>query len=94
MKYTEHKTHKGETIKGERVTLALKSVCDYRRSLALEIRKDDAYARHVTEAEKDEYLQRSITLANDLESGKINPTFTDWQRINAYLTGECVALLA
>jgi len=32
--------------------------------------------------------------SNQLEAGRVNPTFTDWQRINIILTGECVALLA
>ena len=94
MKYTEHKTHTGEIIKGNRVTEAVKAVCNEWRELALAVRKEDSYASHVSEADKDEYMQQSITLANDLEAGKINPTFTDWQRINISLTGECVALLA
>lgn len=94
MKYTEHRTHTGETIKGNRVTDAVKAVCDEWRELALAVRAEDSYASHVSEEEKDEYLKRSIILANDLEAGKINPTFTDWQRINIELTGECVAFLA
>ena len=94
MKYTEHRTHNGETIKGNRVIEAVKAVCNEWRELALAVREEDAYASHVSEGEKEEYLMQSITLANDLEAGKINPTFTDWQRINIILTGECVALLA
>lgn len=93
MKYTKHKTHEGETIEGKRVIDAMKDVCNYWRKLAHEIRKEDPYAKHVTEAQKDEILQQSLIRANDLESGKINPTFTDWQRINTALTGNCVAFL-
>ena len=94
MKYTEHKTHTGEIIKGNRVTEAVKAVCNEWRELALAIRNEDSYASHVSEDEKDEYLSQSIILADDLEAGRVNPTFTDWQRINIILTGECVALLA
>jgi len=94
MKYTEHKTHTGEIIKGNRVTKAVKAVCNEWRELALAVRHEDSYASHVSEGAKDEYLSQSIILADDLEAGRINPTFTDWQRINIILTGECVALLA
>jgi hypothetical protein len=94
MKYTEHRTHTGETIKGARVIEAMKAVCNEWRELAQEIRVEDSYAKHITEAQKDEFLAQSIILADDLESGRINPTLTDWQRVNIHLTGDCVALLA
>ena len=93
MKTRTHRTHTGEIVTGERLTKAIKKVCDDWRENALAIRSDDQYASHITEAEKEEFLKRSLLLADDLESGRIHPTFTDWQRINIELTGECVALL-
>ena len=94
MKYTEHKTREGKVIKGEAVIEAVKAVCEEYRKNAFELRNSDCYASHITEDQKDEYLIISIMLANDLEEGRINPTFTDWQRVNQKLTGETVALLS
>ena len=92
-KYATHRTHTGEIITGQKVLDAVKTVCEEWRDLAEEVRREDAYASHITENQKDEFMRQSITLADDLESGKINPTFTDWQRINTQLTGKCIALL-
>ena len=93
MNITSHKTHTGEIITGERLKSAIKAVASDWRKLAYDIREEDAYASHVSEAEKDEIMAQHIKSADDFENGTSGPCFTLWQRLNTKLTGECVALL-
>lgn len=72
---------------------ALNKVADDWERAAYEIRKEDAYAEHVTEDEKDQYLQEMINQAEEIRNGKVK-SFTIWQRVNYELTGECVAFLS
>lgn len=88
----EFLTHTKEKVSGERLEQALLSVANDWRKLAHAIRKEDAYASHVTEEVKDQSLQKMLAEADRIEHGEIS-TFTIWQRINEKLTGECVALL-
>lgn len=88
----EFKTHTGEVITGERLQKAFTAVADDWANLGRKIRKDDHYASHVTEADKDAILERHLQVAADIRAGNIR-TFTTWQRVNLKLTGECVALL-
>lgn len=88
----EFKTHTGEVITGERLQKAFDKVADDWANLGLKIRKDDEYAAHVTEEEKDANLTRDLESADNIRAGNISD-FTIWQRINTELTGECVALL-
>lgn len=87
------KTHTGEIIEGEKLTNACKEVADDLRALAFGIRAEDAYASHITEAMKDQFLADSLFRADQVQAGKID-NFTIWQRVNTVLTGECVALLS
>lgn len=90
---TEHRTHTGEIVTGPRLQAALAAVADDWTALAHAIRHEDAYASHVTEADKDRYLADDLELAERIRAGNV-ARFTVWQRVNLALTGECVALLA
>ena len=87
------RTHTGELVEGDRLTAALKRVADDWRQLGFDIRNEDAYASHVTEAEKDADLKAMLEEADAIAAGRVQ-SFTIWQRVNTVLTGECVALLA
>ena len=89
------RTHTGEIVTGERLAAARRKVAEDWRAMAYAIREEDAYASHVTEAEKDEYLQRHLDFADRIEIGEPEAGgFTSWQRINQELTGECAGLFA
>lgn len=92
MKTIEFVTHTGEIISGERLQDAINNVANDWANLAYAIRKKDAYAPHVTEQQKDNQLIKMLVIAEEIRQGNIN-SFTIWQRVNNYLTGECVALL-
>jgi hypothetical protein len=87
------RTHTGEIVTGERLQAALETVADDWIRLAHAIRKEDAYASHVTENDKDRYLAEGLVAAEEIRHGDVN-SFTVWQRIDTELTGECIALLA
>lgn len=92
MKYTKHITHKRETINGQILQNALNKVSDFYLKNAYMIRKEDRYADHVTEQQKDEYLLEGLEFASSVKSG--NKTgFSVWQRVNTEITCECVTLL-
>ena len=54
---------------------------------------DFGFASHVTLADKQAYAERNIKLAENIEAGKLDNNFTVCQRMNYYLTGECVPFL-
>lgn len=87
-----HRTHTGEIITGARLQAALDRVAQDWEELAHAIRKEDAYAPHVTDAQKEANLQGMLQSAAAIRTGS-NRSFTIWQRVNTVLTGECVALL-
>jgi hypothetical protein len=93
MKKIEFVTHTGEIVSGERLQDAINNVANDWANLAYAIRKENAYAPHVTEKQKEDALNKMLTSAEEIRQGNIN-SFTIWQRVNNYLTGECVALLA
>lgn len=87
-------THKNEKVSGEKLEKAVKAVADDWRQLAKDIRKEDAYASHVTESQKDDILRESLHQADLLENFQLDlHLFYIWQDINYKLTGECVGLL-
>jgi len=71
---------------------ACKQVAKDWRKLAYDIRKQDAYASHVSEEIKEANLQKDLKNADYIEAGNVD-NFTIWQRVNKILTGESVALL-
>lgn len=88
----DFRTHTGEIVTGERLQAALDATANDLAALGREIRSEDAYAPHVTEAEKDEILAADLALAESIRAGSVK-SFAVWQRVNMHLTGECVALL-
>lgn len=86
------KAHTGEVFSGKQLQDALDHVANWYEDNARAIRKEDRYASHVTEDQKDRNLQSQLNLAEHIRSGKEHG-FWLWQRINTYLTGECVPML-
>lgn len=82
----------GKVIKGKYFKALLNEVANDWENIAYDIRKQDNYASHVTEKEKDEYLSQGLKLAEKIRQGE-ELSFTILQRINLKVTGKCVALL-
>jgi hypothetical protein len=77
----------------EELQAAREAVCaDYIEN-AHGIREDDHYASHVTEAEKDEFLAKSLVHAEECRQGKNDHKFYMMHRLHEKLTGECIAIL-
>ena len=85
------RTHLGEIIPDETLKAALKKVAaDVRESAR--IGRTEKYASHITEEQKDVFMQKKLDLADDIEAGRARG-FWLWQRVNTIVTGECVAFL-
>ena len=83
--------HRGEIIPEETLQAALKKVAaDVRESAR--IARTEKYASHITEDQKDEFMQKKLDLADEIEAGTARG-FWLWQRVNTIVTGECVAFL-
>ena len=54
---------------------------------------DFGFASHVTRDDKLRYAEEQRIYAKEIEAGVHDGNFTILQRMNYYLTGECVALL-
>lgn len=87
------RTHKDDIVSGERLQKAQHAVADFFRDNAWAIRKEDAYASHVTEEKKERLLREQLEQSERIRKGTHPVGFWLWQRINAELTGECVAFL-
>ena len=55
--------------------------------------KDFGFASHITEQDKDDYVEKQTKYAEEIEAGKHDDNFTVWQRMNYYLTGENIPFL-
>lgn len=88
----DFRTHTGEIVRGDRLVAACEKVANDLIKLANDIRKEDAYANHVSEEMKDQILADDLQFAESVRIGK-QFSVTIWQRVNTELTGECVALL-
>lgn len=86
------KTSEGDLVTGEKLQTALNSVADDYLLLALQMRLEDVYASHVTEAEKDENLKTAIDMAARIREGD-ETNLAVLQSVNTKLTGRCVPLL-
>ena len=85
-------THTGEIVTGQPLQDALDKVASDWEELAKSVRKEDDYASHVSEFTKDDILRIQLVRAESIRNGEIR-SFAIWQRVNTYLTGDCVALL-
>ena len=84
-------THTKEVISGSKLEDAIQNVKRDMIANAQAIRKEDAYASHVTEEQKEQNLIKSITYADNIHNNLHN--LSVWQKVNYKLTGECVGLL-
>jgi hypothetical protein len=85
------RNHRGEIIPEETLQAALKKVAADVRDSA-RIARTEKYASHITEDQKDEFMQKKLDLADEIEAGTARG-FWLWQRVNTIVTGECVAFL-
>lgn len=86
-------THTGEIVKGKKLDKALNHIADFWMNNSKAIRAEDDYASHVTEETKDLRLKQGLAYAESVRAGHIED-FTSQQRLNTYLTGDCIALLS
>lgn len=93
MRLTQFRTHTGQPVTSEALKAALAKVSRWYVRNAFAIRREDAYASHVTEEVKVKRLREQLIFAHRVRHGYVGG-FTIWQRVNQELTGECVALLA
>lgn len=84
---------KGRVWRGKKLIAALSKLADHYVRQAHDIREENAYADHVTEAVKIKALQDRLENAEKVRAGTARFTLTDAQLLNLILTGECVALL-
>ncbi|OYY99576.1 MAG: hypothetical protein B7Y37_13880 [Sphingobacteriia bacterium 28-36-52] len=87
-------THKGEVVTGEKLQSALDEVADDYVKMYNSIRKEDKYASHVTEKQKDDALSKGLDFAEKIRIGDGIDNFTVWQRVNEKITGESVPLFS
>jgi hypothetical protein len=86
-------TSAGEVVTGERLQEALNYVADEQERLAYAVFEKDNYAAHVTQEKKEVNLSQDLEYADQVRKGVAKPSFCLWQRLNTYLTGECVGFL-
>jgi len=89
------RTHTGEVLTPDnpRLVAACESVAQWYEDNARAVRGEDAYASHVTEAQKDKNMQDQFAWAESVRQRENLNNFSVWQRVNTELTGECVAFL-
>lgn len=89
------RTHTGEIVEGARLAVAVNAVADDLIRSARAIHLEDAYASHVTQVQKIEYLDKRLALAKEVRAGRVDlGQFWLWQRINIELTGKCIPLFS
>ncbi len=87
-------TSHNEVITGERLQAACEAVAAQIEASAIKVREEDAFASHVTQAGKDDYIDRFYTqVAAKIRKQENLHNFSVWQRVNTELTGECIAFL-
>lgn len=66
---------------------------EFFREIAYGKRKEDFYASHVTEDQKDLILKKDLDWATSIERGEQDGNLTVAQRMYYYMTGKTVAIL-
>ena len=88
-------TSNNEVITGPRLAAACEAVATQMEASAIKVREEDAFASHVTQSGKDDYIDRFYTqVAAKIRNMENLHNFSVWQRVNMELTGDCVAFLA
>ena len=92
MKINRLKLSDGRIVTGEVLKKALAHVANEYEQIAFAVRREDAYASHVTEEQKEALLDKALDAADEIRRGE-RISFAAWQRVNCLLTGECVGFL-
>ena len=85
-------THLGDVVSGKELRQALHHVAEEFKGYAYAIYDQDPYASHVSEDTKQLYLVRDVLEAEHIKTGASLHNFTIAQRVNTYLTGDCIPL--
>jgi hypothetical protein len=86
------KTHTGRTIEGEELQAAREHVASWYDEYASDIRAaKENYAKHVTPEMKEADAKSKEKCASEIRNGDADNCFAIWQRMNQFITGECVA---
>jgi len=85
-------THKGEVVTGKKLTDAINKVADDMVKGANK-KRQEYYASHITEKQKDEFLAKDLKYAEEVRQGEHLNNLTIAQRINYELTGESIPIL-
>lgn len=95
MKYS-FRTHNGEILLPDdsRLVEACEKVAKWHEQNAIAVRKENHYGSHVTENQKDQFLAERLEWAEKIRQRLNLNNFSVWQRVNAELTGECIAFLS
>jgi len=87
------KTHDGKTVSAADLVRSRKAVAEWTRKNAIAIREEDDYAAHVSESSKNRFMLNQLNRASKIEKGTAVMSFCLWQRLNTFLTGECIPFL-
>ena len=91
------RTHKGNIVSGVELSIAIDKVCDECVANAYAIRKEDTYADHISETQKDEFLERDLNYYEQIRklAHSDNLGYKVWflQKLDFILTGESIAIL-
>ena len=78
----------------EQISLARKYATQVHLDYIEAIDKNEAgFASHVTEEKIQEIRAQKLNYIQEILDGKHDGNFSVWQRMNYYLTGECVPFL-
>jgi len=88
------RTHTGRTATDIELTEARQHVAEFYLDLARSVRDGEmSFAPHVTEADKKIEEQRYANTASRVLNGDHDTEFWCWQKMNEFITGECIAFL-
>lgn len=76
------------------ITAAREYAAQIHHQMADSVFDDDfGFASHVTDSDKRKYAEDQRKYAEEVLRGEHDNNFTIWQRMNYFLTGECVPFL-
>lgn len=88
-------THLGKKITGKRLENARLHASKVEDRYAKSILEGKIeFASHVTRLAQIEIANKESKYAEEIREGRHDSNFTIWQRMDTFLTGECIALLA
>lgn len=85
-------THNNEEVSGEKLSAAVNKVADGMVESANK-KREESYADHVTEKQKDDILAKDLKYAEEVRRGEHLNNLSVAQRINYELTGETLPIL-